>query len=281
MVNVTFYGVRGSTPCGGEATAALRRATRPVSPSKSPGEPPIICDLGTGLRNLRCDPARRRHVPRHRPRLPHPLGPHPGAAVLPPILAERVRVRHLRSGADRRLALRGSVRLVHGRPLFPVTVDDLPGSVRFHDANDTRFAVGSAEITARAMPHCGVTNGYRIEWHGVTVAYVARSPAARDDRFELTDAVRELCDGVDLSGARRPVHAHRVRLSVVAGATAPSTSRSGSRARPGRAPGPVPPRSVTRRRRPRRHRCLRPAVERQARRRGHSRRARVSPSRCS
>ena len=48
-LNVTFYGVRGSTPCAGDrrdAMAATRRACR----ARVPGHDPIILDLGTGLR---------------------------------------------------------------------------------------------------------------------------------------------------------------------------------------------------------------------------------------
>jgi phosphoribosyl 1,2-cyclic phosphodiesterase len=48
-VIVTFYGVRGSTPCQSDAVARHGGNTACVSLS-SPGERPLLFDLGTGLR---------------------------------------------------------------------------------------------------------------------------------------------------------------------------------------------------------------------------------------
>jgi len=48
-VNVTFYGVRGSTPCPAEGNRRYGGNTSCVA-LESPGHDPIVLDLGTGLR---------------------------------------------------------------------------------------------------------------------------------------------------------------------------------------------------------------------------------------
>ena len=67
---VTFHGVRGSTPCDGHAVRRATAATRRASRSAREGHDPGVFDLGTGLRNYG-DAARRRAagvdgLPRHR-----------------------------------------------------------------------------------------------------------------------------------------------------------------------------------------------------------------------
>ena len=49
MVNITFWGVRGSTPCPCDANVRYGGNTSCVS-LEAPGLDPIVFDLGTGLR---------------------------------------------------------------------------------------------------------------------------------------------------------------------------------------------------------------------------------------
>ena len=49
MVNITFWGVRGSTPCPCEANERYGGNTACVS-LEAPGQDPILFDIGTGLR---------------------------------------------------------------------------------------------------------------------------------------------------------------------------------------------------------------------------------------
>ena len=48
-VHLTFYGVRGSTPCGGARYQRYGGNTSCVA-LEAPGHEPIVFDLGTGLR---------------------------------------------------------------------------------------------------------------------------------------------------------------------------------------------------------------------------------------
>ncbi len=63
-------------------------------------------------------------------------------------------------------------------PYFPISVAELPGEMAFHAVTDTRFTIGDVVVTARSVPHCGLTNGYRIEHKGVVARLHLRSPAA-------------------------------------------------------------------------------------------------------
>ncbi|MTA53928.1 MAG: MBL fold metallo-hydrolase, partial [Actinobacteria bacterium] len=49
MLNVTFHGVRGSTPCHGPETAKYGGNTSCVA-VQAEGQRPLLLDMGTGLR---------------------------------------------------------------------------------------------------------------------------------------------------------------------------------------------------------------------------------------
>jgi ribonuclease BN (tRNA processing enzyme) len=53
----------------------------------------------------------------------------------------------------------------------------------------------------RSVPHVGTTNGYRIDWDGVSVAYLSdhQSPHhGEDEGVSIADSVLELAQGVDV-----------------------------------------------------------------------------------
>jgi phosphoribosyl 1,2-cyclic phosphodiesterase len=82
-------------------------------------------------------------------------------------------------------------------PYFPVQYSELHGVIEFHDVLDDDLSIGNAKVKVRPVPHVGTTVGYRIEWGGVTLAYVSdhQAPLALD---RVADSVLELCDGADL-----------------------------------------------------------------------------------
>lgn len=83
-------------------------------------------------------------------------------------------------------------------PLFPITLDQFPGTFRFHDCDDSDFEIGNVRVRSRFVPHVGPTLGYRIEWEGRSVAYISDHQQPYDGSFRASDGALELADGVDL-----------------------------------------------------------------------------------
>ncbi|MCU1448774.1 MAG: hypothetical protein JWP02_944 [Acidimicrobiales bacterium] len=193
---MTFYGVRGSTPCPCEANRRYGANTACVA-LEVPGEDPIVFDIGTGLRFWG-------------ERLPQD-GSFQGTALVTHLHWDHVQglpffVPIDRPGAtfdiygptpDSAGNIEDALCNFMQPPYFPIRPTDLRGQIRFHDVNDEEFKVGRARVLSRLVPHLGPTNGYRVDWDGFSVAYISdhQAPPQLDS---VSDSVLELADGVDL-----------------------------------------------------------------------------------
>lgn len=197
MVNVTFWGVRGSTPCPSEANVRYGGNTSCVT-IEAAGVDPIILDLGTGLRcygrqvveELGDDGFRALVL------VTHLHWDHvQGLPFFDPVHRPDTDLRILGRGDD------GTLADAFGRfmrpPFFPITAVDLIGTVEFEDFVDGETEWGRARITARDVPHTGPTNGYRIEIDGRSIAYISDHQQPADSR-EVAPSVLELAADVDL-----------------------------------------------------------------------------------
>ena len=198
LLNVTFFGVRGSTPCPCDANRRYGGNTACVA-VEVPGEDPIILDLGTGLRFFgQTQPTD---------------GSFAGTALVTHLHWDHVQGLPFFVPIDRpgaRLDIYGPVQDDTGMglqeafnefmrpPYFPVRAQDLRGDIRFHDLSEGHLSIGNAKVKVRAVPHLGPTNGYRVEWEGVTLAYISDHQAPQDGSPTVDDRVLELCDNVDL-----------------------------------------------------------------------------------
>lgn len=197
MIRVTFHGVRGSTPCQSDDIKRYGGNTSCVSVD-APGEEPLLLDMGTGLRYF------GKRVPpgdlfRGSCLLTHLHWDHvQGLPFFAPLLREGSSLDVYGPAQDDGRSLAEVVSTTIRPPLFPVSVDELPGTVRFHDTADTEFSIGAYTVTARLIPHLGPTLGFRIEWQGRSIAYLSDHQQPFDGTYSAAPSALELVDGVDL-----------------------------------------------------------------------------------
>lgn len=196
-MQVTFFGVRGSTPCHGEEIAKYGGNTSCVA-VRAPGEDPLFFDLGTGARYFGAELAR--HGTFHGScLLSHLHWDHTqGLPFFSPLLREGSTLDVYAPAQDDGRAVAEIMATVIRPPMFPVTIDQLPGAVRFHDTIDSEFEIGGYKVIARTVPHVGPTLGYRVEWGGRSVAYLSDHQQPHDSSFSVSENARELANGVDL-----------------------------------------------------------------------------------
>lgn len=194
MVNVTFWGVRGSTPCPSDANKRYGGNTACVS-VEAPGHDPIVFDLGTGLRFF--GESLTGTEPFH------------GLALVTHLHWDHVQglpffVPINRPGASLEVCgrhdegtLRSAFEEFMRPPYFPIRPADLCGEIAFRDVADETFTWGRAAITVGDVPHTGATNGYRVELDGLVIAYISdhQQPVGSD---EVAASVLELCRDADL-----------------------------------------------------------------------------------
>lgn len=198
-MELTFFGVRGSCPCAGER---YRRTGGNTSCAlvEIADNRPLILDLGTGVRALGdyLEPGLRAQG---RPleasallshlHFDHILGlPFFGPLHDPGAVLDVY-------GPRQEQSLRETLHAAVQPPFFPVHMTEFRGEVCFHDVGDEDFAIGSAKVVARQVPHRGTTLGFRVEAEGATLTYLPDHQAPLDRRT-ISDAVLDLCRDVDL-----------------------------------------------------------------------------------
>ena len=194
-MQVTFYGVRGSTPCAGEATARYGGNTASVVITQQDHDP-ILLDLGTGLRyfGATCDPTV--------PFSGHALVTHlhwdhvQGLPFSAPMLRAGDRVALYGPSHDG-VGFPEAFDQLMRPPFFPVRACELPAELTFATLEPGMHDIAGAKVTALHVPHTDTTFGYRVERDGVVVAYVSdhQQPLDAD---HVDPGVLELCAGADL-----------------------------------------------------------------------------------
>ncbi len=197
MVKVTFWGVRGSTPCPCDANVRYGGNTACVS-IEAAGMDPIICDLGTGLRYYGQQVMRseRRDDFRALALVTHLHWDHiQGLPFFDPVHLPTSSI-EIRGRAEE-MSLDAAFSQFMRPPFFPIQAADLIGDVSFVDFVEDTCTWGRATITAGDVPHSGATNGYRIEVDGVVIAYVSdhQQPG---DITTVDPSVLALCRDADL-----------------------------------------------------------------------------------
>jgi phosphoribosyl 1,2-cyclic phosphodiesterase len=161
-----------------------------------PGSEPVVLDLGTGLRffgdTQPHDGSFRAHA-----LVTHLHWDHvQGLPFCVPINREGAQL-DVYGPPQEGLTLAEAFEEFMRPPYFPVRIGELIGDIRFHTVDDSDFAVGDAKVRARYVPHVGPTFGYRVEFGGVSVAYISDHQQPLDGHT-IAAEVLELADGADL-----------------------------------------------------------------------------------
>ena len=196
LLNVSFYGTRGSTPCPSEENRRYGGNTSCVA-LESPGHEPIILDLGTGLRFFG-ETQPNDGTFKGSALVTHLHWDHvQGLPFFTPVLKEGARLDIYGPRQDEGTVADAFHSFICP-PFFPVTVEQLYGQLSFLDAGDEDLELDGAKVRVRTVPHVGTNNGYRVEMGGASVAYLSDHQMPHDGSHTVPDDVLELCDGVDV-----------------------------------------------------------------------------------
>ncbi len=199
MLKISFFGVRGSTPCSCDATREIGGNTACVVVEHDGGDP-IVLDLGTGLRYYGAElEARGQKSFSGTALVTHLHWDHiQGIPFFRPLLHPNSNLR-LVGPRQSDSTLAEEVERFVQPPLFPVKLSDLPGSVEFVESgNGAVIEAGDCTVHIGEVPHCGVTNGYRIQNSTGSVAYISDHQQPSDGSMTVSPEVLELCAGVDV-----------------------------------------------------------------------------------
>ena len=209
-VHLTFYGVRGATPCEG---ARYRRYGGNTSclALEAPGHEPFVFDLGTGLREYGDVVVEHHRAELEANRL---TTPYRASVLLTHLHWDHIIGLPFFTPLFRPDAIvdvygprqeQGSLGEVFAGvmrpPYFPISPSDLGGNVEFHDVGDDAFALNGAQVRSRWVRHTDPCLGYRVEIGGVSVAYMSdHGPGcAPDDPDDFVPKeILELCSGADV-----------------------------------------------------------------------------------
>jgi phosphoribosyl 1,2-cyclic phosphodiesterase len=189
--------VRGSTPCHGDDIRRYGGNTSCVSVAL-PGEAPIVFDLGTGLRYFGMDQPLDGSF-RGTCLLSHLHWDHTqGLPFFVPILRPGSVLEVFAPVQEDGRPSEDAIRAFMRPPHFPISLDDLPGTVNFTDVGDTEFDVGGARVMSRLVPHVGNSLGFRLTFAGVSIVYISDHQQPYDGSLAMSDGARDLAQGADL-----------------------------------------------------------------------------------
>lgn len=161
------------------------------------GRQPIIFDMGTGLRFFGL--TRPVDEPFHGTALlTHLHWDHvQGIPFFTPLLREGSHL-DVYGPPQEGSSLEGAIRSFIGPPYFPVGIDDLPGSLEFHELLVDTIDIEGITVRSVPVPHTGLTLGFRVEFEGRSVVYVTDHQQPDIDSTYVDPDVLDLCRNADV-----------------------------------------------------------------------------------
>ncbi len=172
-MRVQFWGTRGSIATPGPQTVRYGGNTSCVSVQTRSGTQ-LVIDAGTGLRGLgislmqQSQAARRGHLLISHTHWDHIQG-FPFFTPLFEVGNEWDVYAPRGFGPSLRDTLAGQMQYTY----FPVNLDEMGATIRYHDLIEGSFMIDDVRVTARYLNHPALTLGYRIEVDGITLVYAS------------------------------------------------------------------------------------------------------------
>ncbi len=164
------WGCRGSVAAPGPDTVKYGGNTSCVEVRLAGGQI-LVLDAGTGIRPLgvvmQTSPVPELHILLSHLHLDHLQG----LGFFRPLFNPDLEI-HLWGPPSPVQTLAERIAMYLSPPLFPVSLDDVPARLTFHDAPDDAVAIGSATMRAGLVQHQGPTVGYRIDEDGHSLVYM-------------------------------------------------------------------------------------------------------------
>ena len=184
-MRIRFWGTRGSIATPGPTTLRYGGNTACVEVRADDGTL-IVLDCGTGARGLGMsllasgEKPLRGHLLITHTHWDHIQGFPFFAPLFVPgnewdIYAPGVTGRHLEE------TLAGQMEYTY----FPVRLDQLGATIRYHDVSEGTFQIGVVRVTAHYLNHPALTLGYRLEAGGASMAYATDHEPHSHHRLEL------------------------------------------------------------------------------------------------
>jgi phosphoribosyl 1,2-cyclic phosphodiesterase len=191
--NVRFWGVRGSVPAPGPATAAVGGNTSCVEVRA--GDELIILDAGTGLRRLGDHLLKSEDEIRASILFSHVHWDHiQGIPFFAPVFRPTTELSLY--GSPETGSLEDALARQMTDPSFPVPFHALPSTLAFHPVESgVPFAIGAVRVTPRRLNHPGGVYAYRLDIGDRSLVY-ATDTEHYPDRIDH-DLV-ELSRGADM-----------------------------------------------------------------------------------
>lgn len=169
---VRFWGTRGSIPSPGPLTLRYGGNTTCVE-VRTAGGTLLILDCGSGARELgNTLMATKSTAPRGHILISHLHWDHiQGMPFFAPLYAADGEwdVYGPKPGA---LSLQEALTRQMSPPFFPISLDTLTATIRFHELGEGVHLIGDAKVSTQFLNHPGATLGYRIEADGAVVVYI-------------------------------------------------------------------------------------------------------------
>jgi phosphoribosyl 1,2-cyclic phosphodiesterase len=169
-VKAMVWGCRGSLAAPGPDTIASGGNTSCLE-IRLADDSLLVLDAGTGIRSLGLALDSRHQRPLHI-LLTHLHFDHiEGLGFFAPLWLQEQEL-HLWGPPSPVASLERRIARYLSPPLFPVTLDEMPARIHFHDFPEGEFEIGSATIRAAPVIHRGPTVGLRLTDDSGSLAFI-------------------------------------------------------------------------------------------------------------